>query len=127
MVDLQPWLARVAQALAEASAYNDRKEVICFLQVSEPEQTFESREDPGPARVHNLDAMLSGALQSELKGGDLAREVTTKLSSLIKDRKLHSGRQVAQMICRSLRLNEKNVDSKQQNGSMQRKVVGGQL
>ena len=107
MVSLHTWLARVAQALAEASAYNDRQEVIWFLQVNEPGQTFETLAGPGPERLHNLDAMLSVALQSKIKGGDLERELVIQLSNLIKDKKLLSGRQVAHMICRSLRLNEK--------------------
>jgi hypothetical protein len=51
--------------------------------------------------------MLSVALQSKIKSGDLERELTIQLSSLIKDQKLISGRQVTHMICRSLRLNEK--------------------
>ena len=71
MVSLQTWLAGVAQALAEASAYIVRQEVIWFLQVNEPDQTLETLADPGPARFHNLDAMLSVALQSKIKGGDI--------------------------------------------------------
>ena len=31
VVGLNAWLARVAQALAEASAYNDRQEVVWFF------------------------------------------------------------------------------------------------
>jgi hypothetical protein len=107
VVGLNAWLARVAQALAEASAYNDRKEVVWFLQVNEPHQTFETLADPGPERFHNLGSMLSVALQSKIKGGDLERELNNLLSNMIKDQKLISGRQVAHMICRSLRLNEK--------------------
>jgi hypothetical protein len=107
VVGLNAWLARVAQALAEASAYSDRKEVVWFLQVNEPDQTFDTLADPGPERFHSLDAMLSVALQNKIKGGNLERELNNLLSNMIKDQKLISGRQVAHMVCRSLRLNEK--------------------
>ena len=107
VVGLNAWLAKVAQALAEASAYNDRKEVAWFLQVSEPDQTFETLADPGLDRFHNLDSMLSVALQGKIKGGDLERELYNLLSNMIKEQRLISGRQVAHMVCHSLRLNEK--------------------
>ena len=51
--------------------------------------------------------MLSVALQSKIKGGDLEGELNILLSNMIKDQKLISGRQVAHMVCRGLRLNEK--------------------
>jgi hypothetical protein len=66
VVDIQPWLARVAQALAEASAYNDRKEVFWFVQVNEPDQTLETLADPGQERFHNVDALLSVSLQKKI-------------------------------------------------------------
>jgi hypothetical protein len=80
---------------------------VWFLQVNEPNQTFETLADPGLERFHNLGSMLSVALQSKIKGGDLERELNILLSNMIKDQKLISGRQVTHMICRGLRLDEK--------------------
>ena len=82
VLDLHHWLARAAQALVEATAYDDRADVAWFSKINDPKETFESFEDSGPERFQSLDRMLSVALQKKIKGGELGREIASKTTMM---------------------------------------------
>ena len=62
-----------------------------FTKVSGPAETFESLVDPLLARFRSLGAMLFGALQSKIKGGELGRELFSRVASLSKTGRLFDG------------------------------------
>ena len=86
------------------------------MKVNDPSETYEPLEDSGPVRLRRLGAMLSGALQSTDKDGDVGRDVASKSSSLIKPGRLLTGRQVTHMLCHRPRLSESRPEMYTMNG-----------
>jgi hypothetical protein len=106
--DLHHWLALIASALVEASAYDDRAEVAWFSKVNDPSVTFEALADSEKDRLKHLDMMLSNMLQSNIgRAGELGRLVAAKTQRRYRAGNLAAGRQIAHILCMRLRTNDK--------------------
>ena len=99
VIDVHLWILRTAQAPTEALSYDDHADVAWLTQVKDPNESFESLPEFGRVRLRNLGAMLSGALQHKIKGGELGRDTPSSVASLIKTGRRLTGRQAARMIC----------------------------
>ena len=50
VLDMHSWLARIAQALVEASSYDDRAEEAWLTKVNDPSETIDPIADSSPTR-----------------------------------------------------------------------------
>ena len=55
-----------------------------LTKVNDPSEAVESLVDSWLVRFRSLGAMLSGALQSKIKGGELGRDISSRASSTVK-------------------------------------------